>query len=132
MASRVFISFAVEDTSARDLLIGQARNARCPFELIDYSLREPFSERWKTQCRARIGSCSAFIALLSWHTLNAEGARWEMRCAGEEGLPRLGVQIHANLPAPAPQELWGVPVINWTWDGIAAFLNGSIWRGWSG
>ena len=62
---RVFISFAVEDTYARDFLVGQARNNNSPFDFIDYSVREPWSESWRTKCRERIRSCSGFIALIS-------------------------------------------------------------------
>lgn len=122
MAKRVFISFAVDDKWARDMLVGQARNDNSPFELIDMSVKEPFSERWKTQCRERIRSCSAFIGLISKKTWNADGARWEMKCAKEEGLPRLGVRVKADEGAAIPPEMQGAQVITWTWEGIKKFL----------
>ena len=47
MANRVFISFAApEDNYARDFLVGQARNNRSPFEFVDMSVKEPWSESW--------------------------------------------------------------------------------------
>ena len=33
MKKRIFISFAAEDIRLRDLLVGQARNNNCPFEI---------------------------------------------------------------------------------------------------
>jgi hypothetical protein len=54
MAKRVFISFAIEDEWARDYLVGQARNERSPFEFVDMSVKEPWSDSWRTRCRTRI------------------------------------------------------------------------------
>jgi hypothetical protein len=39
---RVFISFAIEDSNLRDLLIGQAKNKRSTFEFIDMSVKQPW------------------------------------------------------------------------------------------
>lgn len=33
--NRIFLSFAVEDKTYRDLLVGQARNKNSPFEFVD-------------------------------------------------------------------------------------------------
>jgi len=120
---RVFISFAAEDSSARDFLVGQAKNKETPFEFVDMSVKEPWDEKWKTQCRTKIKGCDGVIALLSKKTYNAEGARWEMNCANEEKKPLLGVHIHKDDKGAIPPELAGKKVIEWTWDGIAAFIN---------
>jgi len=68
VAKRIFISFAVEDTKARDFLVGQARNAASPFELVDMSVKEPWDSAWKTKCRTKIKGCDGVIALLSKKT----------------------------------------------------------------
>jgi len=39
----IFVSFAVEDLSARNSLVGQAKNKRVPFEFADMSLKKPFN-----------------------------------------------------------------------------------------
>jgi len=123
MAKRVFISFAVEDKWARDYLVGQAKNDRSPFEFVDMSIKQPFDNMWKIRCRERIKSCSGVIALLSKKTWNAEGARWEMKCAAEEGIPIIGVHIHKDEKGAIPPELKGKKVIEWTWTGIKRFLD---------
>ncbi len=102
MPKRIFISFAIEDEWARDYLVGQ---------------------KWKTQCRERVRGCDGVIALLSKKTRNADGARWEMQCAVEEGVPIIGVHIHADDKGAIPPELAGKRVIEWTWPGIDRFLN---------
>jgi hypothetical protein len=120
---RVFISFAVEDTYARDFLVQQAKDNRSPFEFTDMSVKEPWSNSWKTQCRSRIKGCDGVIALISKKTRNADGARWEIQCADEEGIPMLGVRIHADDKGAIPPELQGYKVIEWSWPGIASFIN---------
>jgi len=123
MAKRVFISFAVEDKWARDYLIGQAQNAKVPFDFTDYSVKEPFDNMWKTRCKERIKQCHGVIALLSKRTRLADGAKWEMKCAVDEGIPIIGVHIHSDDKGQLPPELEGKRVINWTWDGIKNFLD---------
>lgn len=120
---RLFISFAIEDEYARDFLVGQARNSNSPFEFVDMSVKEPWSDSWKTRCRTRIKGCDGVIALISKNTMKAEGARWEMKCAKEEGVPMIGVHIQKDDKGTIPPELAGYKVIEWSWDGIASFIN---------
>lgn len=120
---RIFISFAAEDAHYRDLLKGQAKNERSPFDFTDMSVKEPWDREWKTNCRTKIKGCDGVIALLSKKTYNADGARWEMKCANEEKIPIIGVHIHKDDKGAIPPELAGKKVIEWAWSGIASFLN---------
>lgn len=120
---RIFTSFAIEDKQSRDFLIGQSRNKNSPFEFVDMSVKNPWDNSWKTQCRTRIKGCHGLIVLISKNTMKAEGARWEIQCAQEEGIPVLGVHIYSTNKGAVPPELQGCRVIEWNWDGIAAFIN---------
>lgn len=120
---RIFTSFAIEDERIRDLFIGQAQNQNVPYELIDMSVKEPWNESWKTRCRTRIKSCDGFIALITKNLKRAEGALWEINCAKQERIPVLGVYMSGCNILDSPKELVGVKKINWTWDGIADFVN---------
>ena len=100
---KVFISFAIEDKSARDLLVGQSRNNNTPFEFTDMSVKEPWSNAWKTQCRKRIQDCHGVLVLVSQNTFDADGVHWEIRCAKNEGLPIKAIYAYKdskkyNLP----------------------------------
>jgi hypothetical protein len=121
--NRIFIAFAAEDANARTMLVGQAKHEDSPFEFVDMSVKEPWDEQWKTRCRTKIKGCDGVIALLSKKTMQADGARWEMKCANEEKIPMIGVHINKDAKGEVPPELTGKKVIEWTWAGIASFIN---------
>ena len=124
MAKRVFISFAIEDAKFRDFLVGQAKNEKTPFEFVNMAVKEPWDEKWKTQCRTRIKGCDGMIALVRKNTAKATGQLWEIKCAREEEVPVRGVYISSDQkPATLPKELEGVRIVNWTWDNIKSFID---------
>ncbi len=121
---RIFISFPIEDRWAREYLVGQARNEKSPFEFVDMSVKEPWDEKWRTQCRTRIKGCDGTIALVSTNTKNATGQLWEVKASKEEGIPILGIYTTTdNRPSTLPAEFNGVRVVAWTWPNIKAFLD---------
>lgn len=121
---RIFISFAIEDDWYRIALVGQAKNEHSPFEFIDMSVKKPWDESWRTQCRTRIKGCDGVIALVSGNTKDATGELWEVKAAKEEAVPVRGMYISTdNRPASLPPEFAGVRVMGWTWANIEAFLN---------
>jgi hypothetical protein len=121
--NRIMVSFAIEDSTYRDFLVGQAKNAKSPFEFVDMSVKEPWDEKWKTSCRSRIKGCDGLIALVSKNTAKADGALWEVKCAKEEKGPILGVYCTTdNRPMTLPAEFNGVRVVGWTWDNISNFI----------
>ena len=121
---RIFIAFAIEDAKYRDFLRGQARNEKSPFDFVDMSAKEPWDEKWRTNCRTRIKGCDGVIALVSKNTAKGDGALWEIRCAKDEKVPVRGIYCTTdNRPATLPSEFAGVRVVDWTWPNIASFLN---------
>lgn len=122
MAKRIFVAFAMEDVRMRDLLYGQMRNSASPIEYTDMSVKDPWSNAWKTQCRLRIRGCHGVIALLSANSLTARGQLWEIGCAIEERVPLVGMHIYQG-DRTTPPVMSGQRIINWTWDEIASFIN---------
>lgn len=121
---RIFISFAIEDEKYRVMLVGQAKNEKSPFTFVDMSVKEPWDEKWKTNCRARIKGCDGMIALVSKNTASAAGALWEVNCAKEENIPVLGVYVDsANKPVTLPNAFAGVRVVEWTWPNLKTFID---------
>lgn len=118
---KILVGFAVEDKQYRDLLRGQSKLGGSPINYTDMSVKEPWDSSWKTRCHQRINGCDGFIALLSKNVMNADGARWEIKCAAEERVPILGVHIHAGDDY-SPPEIRSKRVIKWTWAGIANWI----------
>lgn len=124
MAKRIFTSFAIEDETLRDLFIGQARNEKVPYELVDMSVKQPWSSEWKTRCRTKIKGCDGVIVLITKNLKKADGALWEINCAKDEKIPLLGVYVGEATSSDSPTELDYVKKVNWTWDNITDFVNG--------
>ncbi len=119
---RAFISFAAEDDRIRDLFIGQGKLPDTPWNIADWSLHEPFSEKWKTQTRPRIKGCDVAIQLVGLKTYLAQGAIWEIGCALQEGVPVFGVWISKTDRGSIPSCFKANNIIDWTWDGVAEMI----------
>lgn len=119
---RVFVAFAKEDERARNLLKGQSLHTDSPFEYVDMSVKEPYDTAWKTRTRTRIKGSDGVIALLSKNSPKADGELWEIKCAVEEGKPLLGVYISKD-DKTKPKEIGSAKCTEWTWDGIARFID---------
>ena len=121
---RVFISFAMEDAKYRNHLVGQAKNGRSPFTFTDMSVKAPWDDAvWQEKCRKRIRKCDGMIVLLSKNTWRAKGARWEIKCAKEEGVPVIAMHVKKNDKAAKLPELGNSKVIEWSWDNLEDRIN---------
>jgi len=72
MATRVFTAFDYDhDEFLRTALVGQSRLEDSPFEICDYSVKEPFTGDWKKKVRERIKKCGQMIVICGEHTHEA-------------------------------------------------------------
>lgn len=122
MSKRVFIAFAAEDIRYRDFLVGQARNNKSPFTFIDMSVKEPWDEKWKTNCRSRVKGCDGVVALISSNTKSADGQLWEIKCAYDENIPVMLMWINDERPT-LPTLLKDKKINIWGWDNLKAFVD---------
>lgn len=58
--ARIFISFSMKDEFLRDSFVGQKRNTTNSINFTDFTVKEPWSSQWKTNCRARIRGCQVW------------------------------------------------------------------------
>lgn len=119
----VFVAFAKEDESTRNLFTGQRVHPKTPFEFTDMSVKEPYSSEWKERVRTRIRRSDGVIALISSNTPNATGELWEIKSAVEEKKPLLGIWIETNYRTK-PSVMGSAPCKDWTWDNVAGFIDG--------
>lgn len=124
--NRIFISFAIEDSNLRDFLVGQARNEKSPFTFVDMSVKKPWDDEWKKNCRSKIKGCDGVIGIITKNTAGATGELWELQCAYDEGIPVLLIFGSAdNRPDvdKLPEPVKGRRVLNWSWDNIKNFID---------
>jgi hypothetical protein len=122
LKKKIFISFAMEDKTLRDFLVGQSKHEDTPFDFADYSVKEPWDSAWKTNCKSRIKGCDGVIAIVTPNTGKASGQLWEIKCAKDEGVPFLAIYGNDNRSYSLPTELSGSRVNVWTWDNIKNFV----------
>jgi hypothetical protein len=115
----VFVAFAIEDEHQRDLLKGQSLHPRKPFEFIDMSVKEPYSEDWKARVRTRIKRSDGVIALVSKNSLSSSGQKWEIQCAKEEKKPIRGIYAYTADRT----ELSGITTYPWSDQNISDFID---------
>ena len=121
---RVFISFDFDhDDILRYFLVGQARNESSPFEIVDWSLREPVAGDWQAGARFRIRRVDKVLVVCGEHTDTANGVSTEVRIAREEGKPCYFLRGHPDRICRLPKAaLPGDQTLNWTWENLAAIL----------
>lgn len=115
----VFVAFAIEDVTQRDLLKGQSLHTRSPFEYIDMSVKEPYDKDWKDRVRTRIKRSDGVIVLVSKNSFTSSGQKWEIECAKEENKKILGIWVYTDDRT----NIVGVNTKVWTWDNIKDFID---------
>jgi len=74
-------------------------------EFTDYSVKEPFDEKWKTQYTERIRQSTIVVVAIGENTHRREAVDWEIRKAHELGKPVIGMRIHSDENHKVPQAM---------------------------
>jgi hypothetical protein len=121
----VFISFHVDDEAQVNLLRAQAKGEGFDIEFRDYSVKEPFDEKWKTNCRERIALTSMVICLIGEKTAEREAVIWELEEAYQQEKKVVGVRIYRNENHRVPKPLLdhGAPILDWNLKEISRMLD---------
>jgi hypothetical protein len=125
-ATRLFVSFDFDnDQDLRDLLIGQAKNPDSPFEVTDYSVREPESGDWEKKIRARIRLVSQVAVICGNHTDTATGVAAEVKIAREEERPYFLLAGRADGNNKKPTTALSTDSLyKWTWENLKNLIAG--------
>ena len=120
----VFISFHIDDEAQVNLLRHQAKDNEFGLEFRDYSVKEPFDEKWKTNCKERISQTSALICMIGEKTVQREAVVWEIKEAYRQGKKVIGVRIHRDKHHPIPKPLLehNAPIVEWNLAKISKLL----------
>jgi antiphage defense system Thoeris ThsB-like protein len=121
----VFISFSVADEARVNFLRTQARGEIADLVFNDYSIKEPFDEAWRSQCRDRISQTSATIVMIGADTASRNAVDWEIEESYRQGKKVIGVRAYRDENHPIPRALreHGTKIINWDIAEIRKFLD---------
>lgn len=121
-APRAFISFEMEDKWARDFLVQQAKDKKNDIEFYDYSVKNPFDSKWKTECTKRIAMTKGTIVLVGPTTSRSEAVLWEIAETNRQSHYIFGIQINREKTHLIPAGLPSKNVIRWDFEQIVAWL----------
>lgn len=128
MAKRVFTSFDFDhDENLRNLLIGQAKYPDSPFEIHDWSVKEPFGEtNWQKKVREKIRRVDQVVVLCGEHTHKATGVAIELRIAREENKPYFLLRGYSGKTCTKPTSAAaGDKIYDWTWPNLKKLIGGA-------
>ena len=121
-APRAFISFEMEDKWARDFLVQQANDKKNDIEFYDYSVKDPFDSKWKTECAKRIALTKGTIVLVGPTTSKSEAVLWEIAETIRQDHYIFGIQINRDKTHLVPNGLPSKNVIRWDFEQIVSWL----------
>lgn len=123
---RVFISFDFDhDSDLKTMLVGQAKNTDTPFELADWSVKEPMTGDWKEKARTRIKSTDLMVVICGEHTDTATGVSAELSIAQEEKKPYFLLWGRADKACKKPKAAKDSDKIyKWTWEILKKLIGG--------
>lgn len=126
-AKRAFISFDFDhDEDLRTMLAGQAKNPDTPFEIQDWSVKEPMTGDWKEKVRRRIRATDLTIVICGEWTHTASGVASELTITRDEGKPYFLLAGRANKTCTKPTSALATDkVYKWTWDNLKALIGGA-------
>lgn len=125
MATRLFISFDYDnDSFLKEALVGQSRLADSPFEVHDWSIKEP-SWDWKEKARQRIARSNAVAIICGHYTHLAIGVDVEIQLAQQANVPYFllaGYNTGVNHKPTAA--LASDTIYKWTWPNLKILIGG--------
>ncbi len=117
---RVFTSFDFDhDEDLRNLLVGQSKNPDSPFEMADWSVKEPMTGDWKEKVRARIKRCDLVVVICGEYTDNTPGVNAEITIAQEEEISYFLLWGRGGKTCKKPKSAkTSDKIYKWTWDNL--------------
>jgi len=125
--SRVFTSFDYDhDEDLRVMLVGQSKNPDSPFELADWSVKEPMTGDWEAKVRQRIKATDQVAVMCGQYTHTASGVSVEVKIAQEEAISYFLLKGRKDKNCTKPTAAKSSDKIyNWTWDNLKLLIGGS-------
>ena len=124
MATQVFISFDYDhDLDLKNALVGQSRLPDSPFEISDWSIKEPSAD-WKQKARERIRRSDVVAVICGLHTDTAVGVNEEIKIARDERKPYFLLAGRGEGSKKPSAALASDKMYTWTWENLKKLIGG--------
>lgn len=122
--NRVFISFDYDhDEDLKNLLVGQAKNPDSPFNISDWSIKEPIRAiNWENHVYEKIKKVDTVIIIVGEYTNYASGVLKEIIMTKQAKVAYFGLHGRKDKYCPIPSGL--EKTYRWSWDNLKSLLNG--------
>ena len=123
---KVFISFDYDhDEILKTFLVGQSKLDDSPFELADWSIKEPITGDWKAKARTRIRSVDVVAVICGQNTDTATGVSAEVTIAQDEKVSYFLLKGYADKTCYKPKAAKATDeMYNWTWSNLKTLIGG--------
>jgi hypothetical protein len=127
MPKKAFISFDYDhDFDLKTMLVGQAKNTDSPFEIADYSVKEPLTGDWKKKVKEKLKLVGIVIVICGEHTDSASGVSTEIEIAQDLEKEYFLLWGRSDKTCVKPKAAKASDKIyKWTWDNLKALVGGS-------
>jgi hypothetical protein len=124
---RVFISFDYDhDEDLKHALVGQSRMSDSPFDIADWSVKEPFTGDWKEKVRKKIKQVDQVCVICGVHTDTAAGVSAELTITQEEKIPYFLLWGRGDKTCVKPKSATSTDKIyEWTWETLKRLIGGA-------
>ena len=123
---RAFISFDFDhDKDLPGSLVSQAKRSESPFNITDWSLKEPINEKWKQKARELIRKADLIIVICGEHTHDADGVAAEVTIVHEEKKPYFLLKGRRRKTCKKPRSArHDDEIYKWKWKHLGRLING--------
>ena len=106
--------------------MGQAKHEDSPFEIADWSIKEPLTGDWKKKARERIRGVDVVAVICGHYTHSARGVAAEVEIAQEESAEYflLGGRSSGTNKKPTTAKS-SDQIYKWTWENLKKLIGGA-------
>lgn len=107
------------------MLVGQAKHDDSPFDLSDWSIKEPLTGDWREKARKRIRAVDVVCVLCGEKTHTATGVAAELLLAQEEKKEYFLLRGYPDKTCTKPTTAKSTDkMYDWTWDNLKKLIGG--------
>ena len=120
----VYVAFDYDDLNVKQNLIAESKRPDCPWEFVDYSIRQEIEGPWVSQAKKLIAASDCVIVLCGEHTHQAKGVATELQAAQEVNKHYFFLSgTRSGKPTPPKHARANDRIWTYRWPTVQTLLN---------